>query len=108
MQPLVLRHRALIHRGGGRGAARGGAGVGGDKPSMFMDVYAAFARNHMQRYGTTKEQFGRIAVKNHYHGSLNPHAQYREVYTLEDVLNSPLVAGPLTPPVRSPPGDGAG
>ncbi len=79
----------------------------GEKRSMFMDFYAAFARTHMQRYGTTKEQFGRVAVKNHFHGSLNPHAQYREVYTLEDVLNSPLVAEPLTRLMCSPIGDGA-
>ena len=74
---------------------------------MFMDFYAAFARQHMQRYGTTAEQFGRIAVKNHYHGSLNPHAQYREVYTLEDILSSPPVAEPLTRLMCSPIGDGA-
>ncbi|MBI1885903.1 MAG: thiolase family protein [Chloroflexi bacterium] len=79
----------------------------GEKRSMFMDFYAAFARQHMQRYGTTKEQFGRVAVKNHYHGSLNPHAQYREVYTLEDILNSPVVAEPLTRLMCSPIGDGA-
>ncbi|MFB3093709.1 MAG: thiolase family protein [Dehalococcoidia bacterium] len=79
----------------------------GEKRSMFMDFYAAFARQHMQRYGTTAEQFGRIAVKNHYHGSLNPHAQYREVYTLEDILSSPPVAEPLTRLMCSPIGDGA-
>jgi acetyl-CoA acetyltransferase len=91
-------------KGDGGGAVGEGAG---EKRSMFMDFYAAFARTHMQRYGTTKEQFGRVAVKNHYHGSLNPHAQYREVYTLEDVLNSPLVAEPLTRLMCSPIGDGA-
>jgi acetyl-CoA acetyltransferase len=79
----------------------------GEKRSMFMDFYAAFARHHMERYGTTKEQFARVAVKNHYHGSLNPHAQYREVYTLEDVLTSPPVAEPLTRLMCSPIGDGA-
>jgi acetyl-CoA acetyltransferase len=79
----------------------------GEKRSMFMDFYAAFARQHMQKYGTTKEQFARVAVKNHYHGSLNPHAQYREVYTLEDVLTSPPVAEPLTRLMCSPIGDGA-
>ena len=79
----------------------------GEKRSMFMDFYAAFARSHMQRYGTTKEQFAGIAVKNHYHGSLNPHAQYREVYTLEDILASPPVAEPLTRLMCSPIGDGA-
>jgi acetyl-CoA acetyltransferase len=79
----------------------------GEKRSMFMDFYAAFARSHMERYGTTKEQFARIAVKNHYHGSLNPHAQYREVYTLEDILAAPPVAEPLTRLMCSPIGDGA-
>ncbi|HEV8573933.1 MAG TPA: beta-ketoacyl synthase N-terminal-like domain-containing protein [Dehalococcoidia bacterium] len=79
----------------------------GEKRSMFMDFYAAFARQHMQKYGTTKEQFARVAVKNHYHGSLNPHAQYREVYSLEDVLASPMVAEPLTRLMCSPIGDGA-
>jgi acetyl-CoA acetyltransferase len=79
----------------------------GEKRSMFMDFYAAFARGHMAKYGTTKEQFARVAVKNHYHGSLNPHAQYREVYSLEDVLASPPVAEPLTRLMCSPIGDGA-
>jgi len=79
----------------------------GEKRSMFMDFYAAFARQHMQKYGTTKEQFARVAVKNHYHGSLNPHAQYREAYSLEDVLTSPMVAEPLTRLMCSPIGDGA-
>jgi len=95
-------------RGDGEGGGQGAIGEGaGEKRSMFMDFYAAFARQHMQRYGTTKEQFGRIAVKNHYHGSLNPHAQYREVYSLEEVLDSPLVAEPLTRLMCSPIGDGA-
>ena len=74
---------------------------------MFMDFYAAGARDHMKRYGTTKEQFARIAVKNHRNGSLNPHAQYQEVYTLEDILTSPMVAEPLTRLMCSPIGDGA-
>ena len=95
-------------RGNGEQSGQPAAAEGaGEKRSMFMDFYAAFARQHMQRYGTTKEQFGRIAVKNHYHGSLNPHAQYREVYNLEDILNSPLVAEPLTRLMCSPIGDGA-
>ena len=86
--------------------APGGAGAGQSR-SMFMDIYAALARNHMQKYGTTKEQFAKVAVKNHYHGSLNPHAQYRERYTLAEILNSPPVAEPLTRLMCSPIGDGA-
>ncbi|HEY4715997.1 MAG TPA: thiolase family protein [bacterium] len=80
---------------------------GGDKRSIFMDFYAMLARMHMQMYGTKKEHFAKIAQKNHYNGSLNPHAQYREVYTLEEIMNSPLVAEPLTRLMCSPVGDGA-
>jgi acetyl-CoA acyltransferase len=90
-----------------RGEAPKPAGGAGESRSMFMDFYAAGARAHMKRYGTTKEQFARIAVKNHRNGSLNPHAQYQDVYTLEDILSSPVVAEPLTRLMCSPIGDGA-
>src|SRR5438876_12421034 len=48
-----------------------------------------------------------VSVKNHYHGSLNPYAQYREEVTLEQVLQSKPVVGPLTVLMCSPLGDGA-
>jgi acetyl-CoA acyltransferase len=89
-----------------RESGDGGEGAG-QKRSMFMDLYAMAARTHMARHGSTKEQFARVAVKNHLHGSLNPHAQYRERYTLEEILASPLVAEPLTRLMCSPIGDGA-
>ena len=79
----------------------------GKSRSLFMDIYAAGARAHMAKYGTTKEQFARVAVKNHNNGSLNPHAQYRERYTLEEILASPSVAEPLTRLMCAPIGDGA-
>ena len=93
-------------------AAKGDGGMAvdegaGEKRTIFMDFYANLARQHMQRYGTTKIQYARVAEKNHYHGSLNPHAQYREVYSLEDILNAPVVAEPLTRLMCSPIGDGA-
>jgi acetyl-CoA acetyltransferase len=92
--------------GGGQGEPALGAGAG-EKRSLFMDFYAALARQHMERYGTTREQFARVAVKAHYHGSLNPRAQYREAYTLEDTLASPPVVDPLTRLMCAPIGDGA-
>ncbi len=79
----------------------------GKSRSLFMDIYAAGARAHMAKYGTTKEQYARIAVKNHNNGSLNPHAQYRERYTLEEILASPMVSEPLTRLMCAPIGDGA-
>ncbi|MBE0610136.1 MAG: thiolase family protein [Dehalococcoidia bacterium] len=88
------------------GAAKATEGAGQSR-SMFMDIYAAAARNHMKRYGTTERHFARIAAKNSFHGSLNPRAQFREKLTIEDVLNSPMIAEPLTRPMCSPIGDGA-
>ena len=100
MQQIMSQMAAASKKNGGEGGA-------GESRSMFMDLYAMAARDHMRRYGSTKEQFARVAVKNHYHGSLNPHAQYRERYTLEEILASPLVAEPLTRLMCSPIGDGA-
>jgi acetyl-CoA acyltransferase len=90
-----------------RGEAPKKAEGAGESRSMFMDFYAAGARAHMKRYGTTAEQFGRVAVKNHRNGSLNPHAQYQDVYSLEDIMSAPMIADPLTRLMCSPIGDGA-
>jgi len=95
----ALRQNAAAH-----GAESAGAG---EKRSMFMDIYAAAARAHMQRYGTTVEQFAAVAAKNSYHGSLNPRAQFRDVLSVADVLAAPMIAEPLTRPMCSPIGDGA-
>jgi acetyl-CoA acetyltransferase len=97
---------ALRQNAAAQGAAAAGSGAG-EKRSMFMDIYAAAARAHMQRYGTTAEQFAAIAAKNSYHGSLNPRAQFREVLSVADVLAAPMIAEPLTRPMCSPIGDGA-
>lgn len=88
------------------GGGQGGNG-GGEKRSLFMDVYAAAARQHMARYGTTVEHFAAVAAKNSVHGSLNPRAQYQEPHTVEEVLASPVIASPLTRLMCSPIGDGA-
>ena len=88
------------------GATEASKGAGQNR-SMFMDIYAAAARSHMQRYGTTAEQFAMVSAKNSFHGSLNPRAQFREAMTVEQVLASPMIAEPLTRPMCSPIGDGA-
>lgn len=75
--------------------------------SVFMDVYAAFARAHMKRYGTTQRQLAAVAAKNHLHSVDNPLAQYRESYTIEQVLCAPPITYPLTLPMCSPVSDGA-
>ncbi len=100
--------KAAAERGRSAGEAAGDGGAGaGEKRSLFMDFYAAGAREHMKRYGTTAVQFAKVAVKSHQNASLNPYAQYREVYSVEDILAAPMVAEPLTRLMCSPIGDGA-
>jgi acetyl-CoA C-acetyltransferase len=75
--------------------------------ATFPGLYAMMARAHMARWGTTREQLALVAVKNHKHGSLNPHAQYRQEITVKDVLASARVAEPLNILDCSPITDGA-
>ena len=100
----ILEALSQSAKQGGAESASSGAG---EKRSMFMDIYAAVARAHMQQYGTTAEQFAKIAAKNSFHGSLNPRAQFREGLTVQQVLDAPMIAEPLTRPMCSPIGDGA-
>jgi acetyl-CoA acyltransferase len=79
----------------------------GDGRSIFMDAYAMGARWHMKKYGTTQRQLAVICAKNHWHGSLNPKAQYQEDMTVEEVMAAKPVTYPLTRPMCAPVGDGA-
>lgn len=85
--------------------------MGGEDPgpdrSLFMDLYAAQARAHMARHGTTQEDFARVASKNHMAGALNERAQYRTPMTVEQVLADKPVVFPFTRAMCAPVSDGA-
>lgn len=79
-----------------------------DKPySVFMDVYAAFSRFHMKTFGTTQRQIAAVSAKNHRHSVENPLSQFRDPYTVDEVLAAPPITYPLTLPMCSPISDGA-
>jgi len=61
----------------------------------FPGLFALMATVHMHEYGTTEEQMGLVAVKNHHNGSLNPKAHLQKEVTLEKVLASRMIAKPL-------------
>ncbi len=63
---------------------------------------------HMERYGTTAEQFAKIGYKNHKHSVNNPYSQFQDEYTLQEILDAPQVFGPLTKLQCCPTSDGAG
>ncbi len=75
--------------------------------ATFPGLYALLARAHMHAFGTTAEQLARVAVKNHFHASLNPNAQFHNILTVEHVMRSSCIADPLKLLDCSPISDGA-
>jgi acetyl-CoA acetyltransferase len=77
------------------------------KRSLFMDLYATEALEHMQKYGTTQQQYASVSVKNAFHASMNPNAQFSGQLSIAEVLSAREIIYPLTLPMCSPIGDGA-
>ncbi len=75
--------------------------------SVFMDFYAAGARAHSAKYGTTQRQLAAIAAKAHNNSTMNPLAQYTFPQTVEQVMADREVAFPLTRAMCAPTGDGS-
>ncbi|XP_047582105.1 sterol carrier protein 2 isoform X2 [Lutra lutra] len=72
-------------------------------PQMF-----AFAgKEHMEKYGTTVEQFAKIGWKNHKHSVNNPNSQFQQEYSLDEVMTSREVFDYLTLLQCCPTSDGA-
>jgi len=61
----------------------------------FPGLFALMATANMHKYGTTETQLAMVAVKNHYHGSLNPKAHMQKEINLETALSSRVIAWPL-------------
>lgn len=100
-------HVALITLAGNPrtgGASPGGsANVSGAPEQSFETLfglgvpggYALAAQRHMYEFGTTSEQLAEIKVAASIHAQHNPNAFLREVVTVEEVLDSPLISDPL-------------
>jgi len=70
-------------------------------------IFGNAGREHMERYGTTPEQFAKIGLKNHRHSVNNPYSQFQDEYTLEEILAAPMVHAPLTKLQCCPTSDGS-
>ncbi len=79
----------------GSGRVRGSAQYESPWGNVLAGSYAMAARRHMHEFGTTPEQLAEIAVGVREFAGLNPLAQYRDPITVDDVLNSRLIADPL-------------
>ena len=62
---------------------------------VTTNMYAMAAMRHMHEFGTTSAQLAWVKVAASHHAQHNPHAMLREVVTVEDVINSPMIADPL-------------
>jgi acetyl-CoA C-acetyltransferase len=58
-------------------------------------MFALAATRCFHEYGWTKEDLGRVAIKNHKNGVLHPKAHFRKAVTMEEVLSAPIIAWPL-------------
>ena len=67
----------------------------GGNGASFPGLFASIARAYLTKYKATEEDLAHVAVKNHENGLLNPKAHIRKRITVDDVLNSPVVASPL-------------
>ena len=98
---------ALITLGGNPrsgGLQPGGGGAFGASPeaefenlwgTSVVSYYAMAAKRHMYEFGTTSEQLAEIKVAASIHAQHNPNAFLRDVVTVDDVINSPVVSDPL-------------
>lgn len=82
--------------------------VGFAKAPVAPQMFGNAGREHMKKYGTKLEHFAKIAEKNHRHSANNPYSQFRDVYTLDQIMSSPKVFEPLTKLQCCPTSDGAG
>jgi acetyl-CoA acetyltransferase len=92
----------LGQSGGGGMSFAGAMGL-----ALLPGEYAMQARRHMALYGSKREHFAQVSVKAHKNGCLNPYAQYQVLLSLEEVMNSRMVADPITLYQCCPTSDGA-
>lgn len=67
-----------------------------EKPFIAAAHMGAFyGTGYMEKHSATEEDFARAAAKNYQAAANNPYAHRREPYTVDDILESPMVVSPL-------------
>jgi sterol carrier protein 2 len=81
-------------------------GISNSPPNA--QYFANAGLEYMEKYGAEARDFAEIARISHLHSAKNPYAQFRDVYTLEQIEKAPMIHYPLTKLQCSPTSDGAG
>jgi acetyl-CoA acetyltransferase len=102
MTKMTMEQMKIMASGGG-----GDKEMEGSMGFFAVGIFGMAAHLHMDKYGTTREQIAKVSVKNHFHGSLNPLAQYGKPVTVEEVIASRPISDPLNMLDCCPFSDGA-
>ena len=76
------------------------------KAPPAAQIFGNAGREYMAKHGVTERTVAKIAEKNHRHSVNNPYSQFREEYSLDEILASPMVFDPLTKLQCCPTSDG--
>ena len=95
--------KGMLETGGGFGPNPEGIMGSNSMPAVFAEAGMA----HQSKYGTTFEQFAKVAVKNHHHSTMNPKSMYQIETPLEQVMSSEMISYPNTKLMCSVNVDGA-
>ncbi len=100
------KEKKVFEPSGRYGAVTGIDGYIGTEgmPGVFAQAGMEYANDYD---GVGFEQFARVAYKNHLHSTLNPLAQYRKQFSMEEIMASPTMSYPNTLLMCCPTGDGA-
>lgn len=74
---------------------------------LAPQIFGNAGIEHMKKYGTKDTHFAKVAEKNHLHSVNNPYSQFKDKYTVEQILQSQKIHGPLTKLQCCPTSDGA-
>ena len=102
----IKKEKKVFEPSGRYGAVTGIDGYIGTEgmPGVFAQAGMEYANDYD---GVGFEQFARVAYKNHLHSTLNPLAQYRKEFSMEEIMTSPTMSYPNTLLMCCPTGDGA-
>jgi len=77
------------------------------KAPFASQLFGNAGMEHQEKYGTQDVHFAKIGYKNHKHSVNNPYSQFRDEYTLDQVMKSQKIYGPLTKLQCCPTSDGS-
>jgi acetyl-CoA C-acetyltransferase len=98
LEKLKDTGRGGLGGGGGEDEGPRGSSLGtpaGGPSTAFSRVANRYMAHYNMSYEEFKPVLSKIAVKNHYNGSLNPKAHFQRAITMEQAMNAPMMAWPL-------------